>query len=100
MHPVIQIAAKLAFEGTNPTMALVKARLEKSLPMIEVITELKRYKAAPAQYQEQLKQEPMTTKIELVVDESEELSLQQQLNLLKQEVSVLSLEIKKLKENK
>ena len=97
MHPVIQIAAQLSLEGKQPTMALVKTRLPQALPMLEVITELKRYKASPKQYQEQVKNGATATIEKNEQQNEEKPSLQQQVDWLKRELTELKEVVANLK---
>lgn len=104
MHPIQKIAAKLALQGKNPTLALVKAQLPQPLPMHEVINEFKRYKAAPEQYHEdyqQLSDEAKTNNAQTTEpkQEASSLSQQEQIDILRQELELLKKEVNELKKS-
>lgn len=89
MEEIFRIANQLQANGQTPTTALIKARLSQPQPMPVIISALQRWKSNPEQFQNL----GQTNPIEQTESQSVELSSDDRIQQLEQEVMQLRQQI-------
>lgn len=89
---ISKMCAKIVQEGGQPSVALIRARSDRTLPIPEVISVLKRWKQDPAQFEETegSPEEPTQSKVQTL--EQRVCKLEEQMSMLLQKLDNLRLD--------